>query len=396
VKILINAVSAKMGGAATYIRNLARELAELNQQNEFIFLVPEEQVQAINDLGSNIQVIATDIGHAPFWRRLWFDQVTLRRLIKREKANVLYSTANFGMFACPCHQVLLVRNSLYFSKAYLTYILPTQGMRARLENAVRRWLVCQSVKSADVVMTPSKAMLDELQQFKRVPADKVIVNHYGANLQLPNVDRRAIQARTNKEPNTYRLLYSSLYAEHKNLTTLFRALIHLTESRVDCLLITPADPNWEGARGNCIWRKDAELATDRRIINHIQFTGIMTGEEVTRLYGVSDLFVYPSLVESFGHPLIEAMASGLAIVASDTPINRELCADAAVYFSPSDAEECAEQIKQLLQNRALRFEMIERGLRRCKFFRWKSHVQKLLQAFDRTAVNYDFSAQEVI
>src|SRR5262245_55345577 len=172
MKIVLNAVSAKMGGAANYIKNLARELAKLDLDDEFIFFVPEEQAQAIRGLAANIRVEATEVGSDSFLKRLWFDQVTLRRRLKREKADALYSTANFGMMACPCHQVLLVRNAIYFSDIYWSYIMPHKSVVAKLEDKLRRWLVLQSMKWADVVMTPSQDMLEVLRRFSTIRADK--------------------------------------------------------------------------------------------------------------------------------------------------------------------------------------------------------------------------------
>src|SRR5215510_3358493 len=146
MKIILNAVSAKMGGAANYIKNLARELATLNLEDEFVFFVPQEQAEAIRGFSSMIRVIPTEIGNASFWKRLWFDQVTLRQWLKREKADLLFSTGNFAMFASPCRQVLLVRNILHFSELYRTRILPNKSFRAKLDDNLRRWLIVQSVR----------------------------------------------------------------------------------------------------------------------------------------------------------------------------------------------------------------------------------------------------------
>jgi glycosyltransferase involved in cell wall biosynthesis len=387
MKILLNAVSAKMGGAATYIKNLAHELAALSLPNEFIFFVPTGQAPTIRDLAANIRVVSTDIGYASFWKRLWFDQVTLRRFIKREQVDVLYSTANLGMFACPCRQVLLVRNSLHFSKLYLTHILPRKGWYASLENAVRRWLICQSTKWADIVMTPSQTMLDELCQWVDVVPEKTLVNHYGIKpgpLQIEKVSQRAPKA---NELQEHRLLYTSLYAEHKNLSTLLRSLMYLIENGICCRLITSADPNWQEARITSTWREDARLVADPRISNYIEFIGVTSSEQVATLYHTADVFVYPSLVESFGHPLVEAMAAGMPIVAADTPINREICQNAAVYFSPLDAYDCARQIQLVLEDQVLQTNLIQLGLKRSKHFRWKDHIEKLLIGLDPQRMN---------
>ena len=102
MKVVLNTVSAKMGGAATYLRNLAQDLARRDLDADFIFVVPREQARAIDGLSPRLRVVATDAGQAAFWRRLWFDQIRLRRLLRRERADILFSTANMGMLHCPC------------------------------------------------------------------------------------------------------------------------------------------------------------------------------------------------------------------------------------------------------------------------------------------------------
>src|ERR1039458_9138578 len=121
MKVLMNAVSAKMGGAANYIRNIASELEKVAPKDDFIIVVPSNQAREIKRTASNIRFITTH--STGFLGRGWFDQVTLRRMLRNERVDVLYSTANLGMFSCPCPQVVLVRNSLYFSPLFLQHIL---------------------------------------------------------------------------------------------------------------------------------------------------------------------------------------------------------------------------------------------------------------------------------
>ncbi|HET7212965.1 MAG TPA: glycosyltransferase family 1 protein [Terriglobia bacterium] len=370
MRILMHALTAKMGGAGNYIRTLAHELAEY-RQHDFLFLVPESQAAAL-PRAPNLSVLSKNVSGL---RRLWFDQVALPRLIRRERIDVLFSTANFATFFCPCRQLLLMRNSLYFSPLYRDFIVPYKTRRARVTETIRRFLARRSAKVVDVVLTPSKAMAYELQAALDVPAK---VNYYG-------VDTR----RFHPTPHSFapggraRLLFTSLYAEHKNLRTLFRALVRLNDCGHNSFLITTADPSWEKIH-NPIRHFDRVLAGELARRRLLELTGVLTGAALDQLYGRADIFVYPSIIESFGHPLLEAMAFGLPVVAADVPVNRELCADAALYFTPFDDVDCARQIGRVIDDAELRRRLAEAGLRRAQKFSWSAHAQMLIEQFAGT------------
>jgi glycosyltransferase involved in cell wall biosynthesis len=308
MRVLLNAVAAKMSGAANYIQTLARELGKANQ-HEFLFYVPATQAAAIESVAPHIRVIATDLGKLPFPRHLWFDQVELPKIIQRERVEVLFSTANFATFRCPCRQVLLVRNSLYFSPLYREKVLPHKSWTTRAAEALRRMLVRRSIKAADAVLTPSAAMQREISLAVDVPA--VRVSHYGVDRTRFSLTRKSLC-----QNGFSTLLFSSLYSEHKNVGTLFRALFRLEELGKKFMLVTTADPAWEGLN-NSIRKQDYRLATKLRQCGLLDLVGTLRGPSLDRLYQTSDIFVYPSIAESFGHPLVEAMSSGLPIVAAD-------------------------------------------------------------------------------
>jgi glycosyltransferase involved in cell wall biosynthesis len=369
MRVLLNAVAAKMGGAANYIRTLARELADADQ-HEFLFLVPKSQAAAIREIAPHIRVIVNNIAEQPFPRRLWFDQVELPRILRRERIDVLFSTANFATFFCPCRQLLLVRNSLYFSSLYRSKILPHKSPKTRAGEALRRWLACRSAMASDVVLTPSQAMLDELRT--AVQPRGALVNHYGVDPQ-----RFRPMKKTFAENGCVSLVFTSLYSEHKNVGTLFRALLELEASGQKCRLITTADPEWEKI-DNPIRDADRKLADELKRRAVLELTGMLAGSALDQLYARADIFVYPSVVESFGHPLLEAMAAGLPIVAADVPINRELCRNAALYFRPFDAVDCADQIRLLIEDANVRVGLILNAAVQVQNFSWAKHTSVLL------------------
>ena len=377
MKMVINAASAKMGGAVTYLVSLLRHLPPRQSGHEFYVFLPPETAQKLEGLNENIRLIPTTKGHARWWERVWWEQVTLRRCIDELHADVLFSTANFGMFGCPVRQMLLVRISLYFSRIYIDLFLPRHSPRFRWSFRLRRWLCCQSVRCADVVMTPTQAMLDDLRAYVDVSPTKGMANHYGAT----DVGKDMACWCPRGEQFPIRLLYISLYAEHKNLTTLLQAIPLLNKDGTgEFVLATTVNPAWQPANWSLTCKTDIHLAHHEDVAPWVKFTGPLGPNEIEEQYRCADVFVFPSLAESFGHPLVEAMAHGLPIVASDTPVNREMCGDAAIYFRPLDPGHLAQTIRWVATSQPLQNKLSLRGRQRVRAkFNWPTHVGRILQ-----------------
>ena len=421
MKIAINAASAKMGGAASYLTNLLQHLPPPESGYRFFVFLPVATAKLLRDVGGNIKLCPLPCKDTAGWRRLWWEQVTLRRFLQRENIDALFSTANFAMLRCPVKQVLLVRNALYFSKMYQQMFLGKHALPYKLAFALRRWMIVLSVRSADVVMTPTQAMLDDVAQFVKLDRRKALVNYYGADmLPCPSSpwggERTAARASSSRsgpgervppkplavdnnagqdtcapyaaaEPAVVRLAYVSLYSEHKNLSTLLKAILLLNRNGAEKFLLkTTVDPAWEGAAWTVTHKDDLALARQPDMAPWIEFLGALQAEQIQKAYGEGDVFVFPSLCESFGHPMVEAMVHGLPIVASDTPVNREICGEAANYFSPLSAEDAARQIARVAADDDLCAKLAAEGRRRADTqFNWSDHVRSLLAALEPKA-----------
>jgi glycosyltransferase involved in cell wall biosynthesis len=373
VKILVNSISGKMGGGANYTRELAAQIAASKPAAEFVFLVPPDLAEPVRQLVPDCKVIPSDIAHASALKRLWFDHIGLRSLLRREKIDVLFSAATLGMVNSPCRQILLVRNSLFFSKLYREKFFKRRPWRGRLAHSVRACLLRRVLRSADLVMTPSQAILDEVRECVALPDHKAVVNYYGVNAA------RFSGQRAKSGSADYTLLFTSLYDDHKNLGTLLRAMIKLVQSGSAIRLLTTADPNWLPARVTSNWKADSDLASTNELQDKVKFVLRDAGLSDSRLYSSADAFIYPSVVESFGHPLVEAMAAGLPIIAADVPINRELCGDAALFFSPFDSADLAHKIRTLMQDESLQQTLSRKSSERASYFRWEMHLRVLLE-----------------
>ena len=387
MKIFVNAVSAKSGGSTTYIKNLIAELSALEPKHDFLFYIPSEHVRDLPGCGEHIRVIGTDVSHRPLWERFLWDQWMLPKILQRENVDVLLSSSDFGVLFSPCAQVLLVRNHIFFSSLYLRTILCAKSRRFRVEFILRRWLVIRSARASDIVAFASASMLRDFQNFAKLPDRKVVVNYFGVSLTRFKASAEDPGTAAHGRNELLRLLYVSEYGDYKNLSTLLKALLLLRQRGLsDFRLVTTVNPAQRSSSLSESVTKslDHRLISDPTLNNHLVIVGPVPYEEVHLLYRDADLFVFPSLAESFGHPLVEAMASGLPVLASDIPVHREICEDAAFYFSPLDPEDLAKNVLLLKSQPELRKELGRLGQSQvAQQFTWHGHVTRLLELLER-------------
>lgn len=367
MNILINAISAKKGGIVTYTTNLVRALEQRGV--DFHVAVPH----AFPDSPHVVRVDASD--YKPL-RRLAWEQTVWRTHVMRRRPDILFSSANFGLLGCPVPQVLLVREGGLFDPFYLSTIAPQQGAKLALQRYLRRQLMLWSTSGTTHVITPTAAMRDMLLDWVPALEPRCSVNTYGT---LLDSFQPADPPRPWRGDGTLRLLYVSVYYAHKN---------------PGCLALATEQLNAEGipAHALCTMTLDETQrmpggAYDHFVLSRAQASGAMSLQafpyaQLPGVYTSHDVFVFPSVSETFGHPMVEAMSSGLPIVAADTPVNREVCGDCALYFRPFSASELAARIKELDADPALRARLSQAARQRSlKAFGWQDHVDRLLEIF---------------
>lgn len=369
--IFINATSARMGGALTYLHNLVREL-DNNPHGHSISIAAREKILGFAPARIKILKVPARVCDSPF-RIFWWQQITLPRILHSQKIDLLYSTANFATFFCPCPQILLVRIPLYFSTLYKRHILPKKFLLHRLAFFFRAVFIRSSQKTASHTFFPTAALRRDF--FAPLPVDqkKTSVNWYGTTIQF-------FAKKNTLQTSPIRLLCTSHYSDYKNYTSLLEALWRLkNEASFQFLLTATIDPSLPLFK--TLPSAKYDLALIRRLGDTLEALGPLSRARTTALYSNADIFLWPSLAESFGHPLIEAMVSGLPIICSDIPVNREICGDAAMYVPPLDSNAWADTLLKLSRDESLRAQLIYEGRARASLFQWKDHVERLCTLF---------------
>jgi glycosyltransferase involved in cell wall biosynthesis len=377
VKILINALSARRGGIVTYTRNVASALAA--RGIEVVIAAPSN----LNLDGGQAEHVKIDVAdYRPMRRAIW-EQVVWRRIVSRIRPDLLFSSANYALLRCPIPQVLLIREGGLFDPFYLANIAPEQGLKAAVLRNLRRRLMIRSGRQSDRVITPSETTRSQLLMWAPDLSPKVSANHYGAPIETFVPQAGAIGQRR-KGPT--RLLYISVYYPHKAPHVLVRSVDRLNAEGFPVnATISMTEAEIEGRAGGALDRLIIRSAASR---DAIQF-GCHDYNSLPDLYRNHDIFVFPSVNETFGHPMAEAMSAGIPIIAADTPINREICAGAALYFKPFSHQDLAKQIRTLAVDADLRARMIVAARARVTSeFRWEAHGDRLIATFEAAIADH--------
>lgn len=348
-KVLINAVHAKSGGGVTYLANILPRLAA-RRDMAIELAIQADQEQTFRTIAGPIAAhILPKVGRLR--TVYWQEQIDIPRLAARIGAEVVFSPANYGpMFGRG--NVLLLRNA--FEVATL---------EARLDKRLY-WLAVKlttewSFRRAAAAIAVSRTAADNfLKAFGMTDDGRIRVVHHGVSeLFSPPADHGG------RVPGRL-LAVSDIYVQ-KNFETLLRALAILAGShpgiRLD-IAGRPLDPGYH--------QRLLSLVAELGLAPRVTFLGGKSQTEVAELYRQAEIFVFPSLVETFGNPLLEAMASGLPVVCSQAAALPEIAGPAALYAQPGDPADMAAAIERLLGDRALWRQMSQTGLERARGFTW--------------------------
>ncbi len=241
----------------------------------------------------------------------------------------------------------------------------------RLRTFYLNQLLPRFIRCASQVVAISQSTKADLMAFWKVPESRIAVCYNGLTL-TPDTDTHWPE-RHGLADKHYLLYVSRIEHPGKNHLNLIKAFEQLPDdlTRQHPLVIAGAD--WSGAE---VVHAYAEASPKRE---HIVFTGFVATEDMASAYRHCHAYVFPSFFEGFGLSLIEAMHYGIPCGAANTSSLKEIGEGAARLFSPSDIDDIAAALKELLQNDALRRQLTEAGLRRAAQFSWTSHVQNLIQ-----------------
>jgi glycosyltransferase involved in cell wall biosynthesis len=295
------------------------------------------------------------------------EQALLQALALRAGVDLVHSLASTAPLWGRFRRVVTVHDLIYarFPDAHAG--IRDMGMKVLVPAAVRR---------SDRVIADSKSTRDDLIELLGVRADRIDVVPLG----LGNVQRDpappTVETRERFGLGERRVLLSlSAKRPHKNLAALIGALAKIPPERRPLLLL----PGYTTPHEEELRRRAADVG----VADDVRFLGWVSNGEVEGLWAIAEAFVFPSLYEGFGLPVLEAMARGVPVACSNASSLPEVVGDAALLFDPRDEHAIAHALLRLLDDGALRERLAASGRERVREFTWARTARLTLASYAR-------------
>jgi glycosyltransferase involved in cell wall biosynthesis len=350
-------------GIGTYVRNLVEALAARDRENRYVLFVGRHRFDTLPD---NFQQV---VERAPIYSLR--EQVALSWRIRRMRLDLYHATHYVLPAYLSCPAVVTIHD--------IIHLLYPEFLPNALALFYAQRMIGRSLRlSRRVISVSLNTKLDLIDTFG-VSSRKIRVVYNG----VEDVFRRRLApdalhaglARLGIGARPYALFVGNP-KPHKNLENVLRSFA-LAVPRVPAI-----EPELVcvGARGDGSKRLEL-LARQLGIADRVRFLGHLPQQDLPAVYQGATVFLYPTLYEGFGLPVIEAMASGVPVVTSDSSSLVEIAQDAAEIVSPFDVEQIAAAIARLLGDPAQRAELARRGLRRADDFGWPRAAEKTLEVY---------------
>ncbi len=352
---------------------LIKQLQIIDTQNEyFIFVNTIEDKESLQET-ANFKIVYLKESSYPVW-----EQYHLPKAVKEYKLDVLHCTSNTAPLYTSVPLVITLHDIIYLEKWNFT-----QGTAYQIVgNLYRRWNVPQVVKKASHIITVSNFERGRIADYFKLPTHQLSAIYNGVGAHFKKVNNLAELERTKR---TYNLPYNFIFYlgntdPKKNVVGVLKALSILKKkgNLNTKLLMLDIDRDY--------LLNIMQQINDTGLMNDIVFSGYVPNKDLPAIYSQASLFLYPSLRESFGIPLVEAMACEVPIITSNTSSMPEVALDAALLVDPNNPYEIAETIHKLQTDLSLQKQLIQKGLERATHFTWKSNAELTLEIYKKLTI----------
>ncbi len=351
-------------GIGTYIQNLLPALARIDSTNRYLIFARPEHAERIAELPDNFRFVSEK---APGYsvREL----VALPWQILRHRLDLFHATHYVLPYLVACKTVVSIHD--------IIHVLYPEFLPNRFALVYASTMIRHSLSRGDRIIASSQNTKTDLLETFGIDGEKIKVVHLGVPRRFREPVDADIARETREKHGIDRpyILFVGNPKPHKNLTGVVRAYARARELHdFDADLVCVGDQGGEAFRV----RRQAEALG---IADRFRLTGRVSSDDLPAIYQGATLFLYPTLYEGFGFPIIEAMASGVPVVTSDKSALKEVAEGYADLVNPLDIEGMAKVVAHCMADEEHRTALARLGQRRAEDFRWQRTAEKTLEIY---------------
>lgn len=372
MRVLLNTkplVLFDKSGVGYYTLNIYREL--LKSGVDIVPTLDTKSQTLINSLSKVSSQLRSALGK-------WYPSFIIRigdaligSLSRKEEAKVpfdIYHETSLdplpeisAKIVCNLYDLSFLRFPHFFIKEFAQYVSAN---------------VKKNVLSAERIIVNTEFIKNEAMELLQIPGEKIDVIPLAPAALYHRTERRASGTnQSGRFTNRDYILYVGTVEPRKNLKVLIRAFKDIKAKHDLSLIIA----------GKLGWLYDDIIAYPETlgIKDYVIFTDYVDEKTILDLYNHALVFVYPSVYEGFGMPVLEAMSCGTPVIISGIPPLTEVAKDAALAFNPEDSKELAGVMDKVISSEALRSEMSQKGLKRASEYSWKKAADMTVETYSR-------------
>lgn len=370
--LLSFAASYRQAGISRFIHSIIHSLQEADQENEYIVFLGDRRLPAGYLYGRRWQAAFSRFNTGSPLRRILWEQLVQPWAARQARADLLHDLA----FVAP----LLTARPTVLTVYDLTFVL-FPGAFNRLNRRYLSLMTPLSARRARRVIAISESTKRDLVRLAGVPAEKIDVVYPALEPDMRRASAQAVAAfrRQRGLPERY-ILYVGTLEPRKNAVSLVHAYGELRRRQA-----LPHRLVLAGGKG---WRYENIFAAieEYGLRDDVLLPGYVADEELPLWYSAAEMFVYPSLYEGFGLPVLEAMACGAPVITSSVSSLPEVVGDAGLLVEPTNVAQLADSIMRVAANDAVREEMTAKGMARASQFSRARMAEETLAVYRRASV----------
>jgi glycosyltransferase involved in cell wall biosynthesis len=371
MRIAVNArhlMKDRLEGIGTVTNEIMQRIARNHPEDEFDYYFDRKTDPGFIH-GQNVK------GHIffpptrlPLLIRYWFNY-PVKRHLKKNKHDVFFSPDGFLPIGLPVPKVSIVHD--------IAFLRNPLHVTPRIRRFYEKWMPLY-IREADHIITVSAFSKKELMAGYNLSEEKISVVYNGVSRGFhPIHENEKTEVREKYFNGHPFFIYLGAIHPRKNILTLVRAFeLFKANTSSEHVLVIAGRPSW-------YTREVFKAVHESQVRDEIHMMGFVEADAAKKMIASAEALVYPSRYEGFGLPVVEAMASGTAVICSNVASLPEVAGEGALYFDPGNIDELATHLVSITMDRLMKEKLIAEGKERIKKFSWDSaagEVYKILQS----------------